>query len=66
VKKLRKELKGAKRRWELSDSVKQETANEILGWLRGLNETEQRGRSEFLYLISLYFVHFILFAVFGV
>lgn len=42
VRKLGKELGVEKRKWELSDSVKLEMANEILGRLRGLNETEQR------------------------
>lgn len=42
VKKLRKELRGKKRTWELSDSVKAEMANEILERINGRNETEQR------------------------
>lgn len=43
VERLKEELTREKKRWELSDSVKQEMGSEILGRLRGLNETEHRG-----------------------
>ncbi|ONK60795.1 uncharacterized protein A4U43_C08F22690 [Asparagus officinalis] len=46
VERLKEELTREKRRWELSDSVKQEMGSEILGRLRGLNETEHRGAVE--------------------
>lgn len=42
VKKLKKELNGGKKKWELPDYVKEELGIEILGKLRGLNETEQK------------------------